>query len=66
MNRWCIAGVVFPCIASIVQSFSPLWVFMALILTGMLSTLIGLILAQRKWNRELLIAKMDRAFGVKK
>lgn len=57
------AGILFPCIASVVQSFAPIWLFITLIVIGMVWTGIGLIFVQRDSKRLELQRAMDKAFG---
>lgn len=61
--KFSFAGILFPAAASIVQSFAPLWVFLALIVTGMLMTSVGMIVVSRQAKHQELVQKMDKAFG---
>jgi hypothetical protein len=62
--KFSFGGVLFPCIASVIQSFTPLWVFLVLICTGMAMTGIGLLVVSRQAKHQELVQKMDKAFGV--
>jgi len=64
--KFTFAGILFPCIASVVQSFAPLWLFITLICIGMTMTGCGLIIVQRQAKHAELVQKMDKAFGVPK
>jgi membrane protein implicated in regulation of membrane protease activity len=57
------SGIGSACIAPIVQSFTPTWVFLTLIIISWLSTGIGLIVVRRRVKRQELEWKMEKAFG---
>lgn len=51
------------CLATVLQSVTPLYVFISLIMASMACTSAGIIVAQRKAKRLELEAKMEKAFG---
>lgn len=57
------AAVGFACVASAVQSFAPLWFFIALIVISQITTGIGILVVTRRAKRAELEWKMEKAFG---
>lgn len=57
------AAVGLACIASVVQSFAPLWFFIALIVISQITTGIGILVVTRRAKRAELEWKMEKAFG---
>jgi accessory gene regulator protein AgrB len=60
-TAWIATG--FAIIAAIIQPTAPQWLFMALILASVAVTGVGLYMSQRRWRHQILVEKMNAAFG---
>lgn len=56
-------AVGFACIAAVIQPFAPMWLFISFILVSVAMTGVGVLVMERRWKRQQLVEKMDKAFG---